>query len=44
VIIWKLMLPDSNLDLEIGMSFYLAILAGLLAIIAGILDMLDERE
>tara|TARA_B100001250_G_C19793548_1_gene787694 strand:+ start:85 stop:1002 length:918 start_codon:yes stop_codon:yes gene_type:complete len=44
VIIWKLMLPDSNLDLEIGMSFYLAIFAGLLAIIAGILDMLDERE
>jgi len=45
-IIWMIMKPtDSGLDdYNTGFSFYLAIIAGVLAITAGLLDMLDKRE
>jgi len=45
-IIWMIMKPtDSGLDdYNTGFSFYLAMIAGILAITAGVLDMLDKRE
>ena len=45
-IIWMIMKPtDSGLDdYNTGLSFYLAMIAGIVAITAGVLDMLDKRE
>ena len=45
-IIWMIMKPtDSGLDdYNTGLSFYLAMVAGILAVTAGVLDMLDKRE
>ena len=46
LIIWSLMksTDEALADYNSGMSFYLALIAGLLAITAGILEMLDKRE
>ena len=45
-IIWMIMKPTGGGldDYSTGFSFYLAIIAGILAITAGVLDMLDKRE
>jgi hypothetical protein len=45
-IIWMIMKPtDGGLDdYSTGFSFYLAMIAGILAIVAGVLNMLDNRE
>ena len=44
VIIWMVMKDNLDDNLKTGMTFYLTLLAGLLAVGAGVLDMLDKRE
>tara|TARA_B110000467_G_C18338810_1_gene501140 strand:+ start:917 stop:1822 length:906 start_codon:yes stop_codon:yes gene_type:complete len=43
-ILWMIMKNDFDDDLSTGMSFYLALFAGLFAVGAGVLDLLDKRE
>ena len=43
-ILWMIMKDNMEDNLNTGMSFYLALFAGLFAVSAGILDLLDKRE
>ena len=45
-VIWLIMKPTDGglVEYGSGFSFYLAIIAGILAVTAGVLDMLDKRE
>ena len=43
-IIWAFMKHDFDGEFKIGLSFYIVIIAGILAIAAGVLDMLDKRQ
>ena len=43
-ILWMIMKSNLDDDLSTGMSFYLALFAGLFAVGAGVLDLLDKRE
>ena len=43
-ILWMIMKDNMDDNLNTGMSFYLALFAGLFAVGAGVLDLLDKRE
>ena len=43
-ILWMIMKDNMDDNLTTGMSFYLALFAGLFAVGAGVLDLLDKRE
>ena len=43
-IIWMVMKDNLDDNLNTGSSFYLTLFAGLLAVGAGVLDLLDKRE
>ena len=43
-ILWIIMKDNMEDELNTGMSFYLALFAGLFAVGAGVLDLLDKRE
>ena len=43
VLVWWLLLPDTDTDTSAGMGVWMTVLAGVLAIVAGVLAFLDQK-